>query len=123
MIAKAIAFARRIWSAAPLATTVLAAALAASLFFAVQAAVFWHDRPPRAEREQPIAAWMTPRYVARSWGVPREVVLDAVALEGPLPGGPISLAQIAEARGVAVEEIIAELETAIAAHQAQGGDQ
>lgn len=109
------AFIKRLWLAAPVATAILVLALVASLFFGVRSAVFWYDRPPTAERQQPVAAWMTPRYVARSWRVPREVVMDAIDAPRPLPGGPVSLAQLAEKRGVSVDQIIDELEAAIAA--------
>ena len=116
-----IAFVKSLWSAAPVATTILALALMASLFFGVRSAVFWYDRPPLAERRQPVAAWMTPRYVARSWRVPRDLVLDAIDAPRPLPGGPVSLAQLADLRGVPVEQVIAELETAIAAFREDRG--
>lgn len=132
-MSKMIAHIKRLWAAAPLATALLALALAASLFFGARAAVFWIDRPSIAERQQPIAGWMTPRYVARSWRVPRGVILGAIGQVEPLPDGPTSLNAIAEMRDMPVDQIIADLETAIAAHQAEqppkrkssdeGGDQ
>ncbi|WP_136440695.1 hypothetical protein [Pacificoceanicola onchidii] len=121
MIAKLSAFARKLWAAAPIATVILVVALGASLFFGVRSAVYWVNRPPIAERQQPIESWMTPRYVVRSWRVPREVVLDALLLERPLPGGPVSLSEIAELRGVPVAQVITDIETAIAAFQAEHG--
>jgi hypothetical protein len=113
LIAKTVSFAKRIWAAAPIATVVLALALAAILFFGVRSVVFWHDRPPRAEREQPVASWMTPRYIARSWKVPPKLIAEAIEAPMPPPDGPMSLKQIANLRGVPVEKVIAEAEAVI----------
>lgn len=108
-------FIRKAWSAAPIATTIFALALLASVFFGARSVIFWYHRPPISEREQPIAAWMTPRYVIHSWDVPREVVFDTIAVPRPLPDGPLSLEQIADLRGIPVDRIINDLEAAIAA--------
>lgn len=94
---------------------------AASIFVAVFAVrmvasfIYWQDE---AHQFQPLAGWMTPRYVSRSWQVPPEVVAGALGdkIEGGT--GRTSLEQIAEARGETVETVIAKLEEAIAAHQA-----
>lgn len=118
MLAKLIAHVKRLWSAAPVATAILALALAASLFFVAHGAFLWLGRPPIAEREQPVAAWMTPRYVARSWHVPREVVMQGLGMTRPLPDGPMNLAEIAERKGVPVDTVIQDLESAIAAFRA-----
>ncbi|WP_134012636.1 hypothetical protein [Litoreibacter halocynthiae] len=85
-------------------------------FRAVASFIFWQDE---ANQFQPIDGWMSPRYVVRSWQVPPKVVSDALGdrIEGGTPR--TSLEEIAEARGVDVEEIIAILEAAIAAHQAK----
>ena len=102
----------------PLLFAAFACALALTLFFAVRLVLFsiyWAD--PK-HREQPIAGWMTPGFVAHSWHVPREVMLD---LLGPPPEGAPkrpTLDDIAAERGVPVEDLIAEIEAAIAAHRA-----
>ena len=54
-------------------------------FFGVRSAsqfIYWSD--PQ-HQDQTLAGWMTPRYVARSYNVPTEVVRDAffLYLEGP----------------------------------------
>ena len=121
MVTKLVSFVRRSWSAAPIATGILVLALVAALFFGTRLALFWYFHPPMAEREQPVAAWMTPRYVARSWRVPREVILEALQLQQPPQGGPVSLAEIAEQRGVPVEQVIADLERAIATFRDSAG--
>lgn len=99
------------WTVAPIATVLLALALVAALYFGVRSAT----HPMRIEREQAVAAWMTPRYIARSWRVPPEVMQEALDLPVPRPDGPLSLTQLAKLRGVPVEVVIAELEAAIAA--------
>lgn len=113
-----IGFVRRLWAAAPLATLVLAVALAASAFFgtrAVMFSIYWKDP---AHREQQIASWMTPGYIAHSWQVPREVVLDALDAPVPPPRGPMNLEELAALNGVSVETLITETETAIAVFRA-----
>lgn len=111
------AFIRRLWSVAPTATVILAVSLAAGLYFAGSTIHFLMTRPPIAP-EQPVATWMTPRYVSHSWRVPRNVLFDAIDFPRPPPDGPMSLAQLADLRGVPVEQVIAEAEAAIAAHRA-----
>lgn len=113
-----IGFVKRLWAAAPVATLVLAAALATTAFFGVRAAkfgVYWRDP---AHREQPIAGWMTPGYIAHSWAVPREVVLEALDAPVPPPDGPMNLARLAELKATSVEALVAETEAAIATWRA-----
>lgn len=115
------ALARKFWNAAPLATLLLAAALLASAFFGARAVLFtvyWGDP---ARREQQIAPWMTPGYIAHSWRVPREVVFDALGAPVPPSRGPMNLEELAALNGVSVDELIAEAEAAIAAFRAEQG--
>ena len=69
----------------------------------------WHGAP-----EEEVRPWMTVGYVGRSWD------LDPRAIDGvaglPLPeeaGRPLTLQEIADRRGVPVEEIIVLVEEAI----------
>ena len=97
---------------------VLAAASIFVAFFAVRMVasfIYWQDE---AHQFQPLAGWMTPRYVGRSWQVPPEVVAGALGDMIESGTGRNSLEQSAEARGETVETVIARLEEAIAAHQA-----
>lgn len=86
----------------------LAAALFTA-FFVGRMAVFtlyWSDP---AHRNQPPEGWMTPRYIAFSWGLePSDVsgALGVTSTFGPRP----SLQQIANARGVPVAVILEETE-------------
>ena len=114
-----IRFVKRLWSAAPLATLVLALALVGAGVFGgrtVAAWLYWRDP---ARQEQPIAGWMTPRYIAHSWDVPREVMETALGDLGPLSGGPRPLARLAADQGVPLEVLITRLETAIAVYRAE----
>ncbi len=107
----------RFWSVAPVATALLALALAATVLFGVRSALFWVDRHNRIAREQPVAAWMTPGYVAHSWHLPREVVIEALALDPKTKPPRETLSDIARERGVPVETLIEALEAAIAAQR------
>lgn len=91
--------------------------LAFALFFAAGAMRRIEDR--FAAADQPIEPWMTPRYVAHSWDLPREVMVGELGFApGADAGQPLSA--IARERGVPVEVLIVELEAAIAAHRADG---
>lgn len=95
-----------------LVQTMFVLATVAAVFFAVRFTVAWVYWSDPARVEQDIADWMTPGYVARSWSVPREVVLDAV---GAIPDGERrrSLGRIAEDRGESFEELRDRLKPAI----------
>lgn len=100
------------------AAFVLAAAL--TLFFAtrmVVATIYWSDP---AHRDQAIAGWMTPRYVSRSWRVPPEAILPALgAMDGPMPGRRLTIAELAALRGTTPEALAADIADAIARWRTQ----
>jgi len=110
----------RIWRAAPVATVILGGALAVSLFFAVRLVAFWIYWADPDHRDQAIAPWMTPGYVAHSWGIPREVAFEALGLP-PAAGGPRTLEDLAAERGVPVEALAQDLRAAIDAHRGEEG--
>jgi hypothetical protein len=94
---------------------VLAIAVVAAGLFAVRTVrytVYW-----REHREAPIERWMPVAYVARSYGVPDEVLWDALGPPAPRAAGfdrrPLS--EVAAERGLTFEEARARLEQAIAA--------
>lgn len=82
---------------------VLAAAL--TLFFAVRAAmfaVFWLD--PHRDRH-PVEPWMTPRYIVRTYDIPREVLAEALQLdEGDNPKMPLET--LAKEHAIPVETLV-----------------
>ncbi|OSP56151.1 hypothetical protein [Pseudoruegeria sp. SK021] len=100
----------------PLLTGAFAVALLAAVYFAlriVPVLIFFAD--PR-HQDQPIAGWMTARYVALSYDLPKDVMLTALGLTGP-EGRIVTLSDLAQARGVPVQVIRAEVRAAIAAYR------
>jgi hypothetical protein len=93
------------------------AAVLVALFFTVRAAVFFVYWSDPAHRDQPIEAWMTPRYVANSYHVPIEMVIETLAIDPEAERRP-TLEQLAERRGVSPDRLIADLSAAIAAWKA-----
>ena len=97
-------------------------AILATLFFLVQftiSSVRWSD----ADRlDQPIAAWMTPRYVSRSWNVPGSVVANAVGLDMDGTGRRITLEELADMQGRDLEDLMRALDAAIAFARAGSDD-
>lgn len=101
----------------------LAAVLVAA-FFALRLVIFTIHWSDPARREQPPAGWMTPGYVAHSWGVDRKVVLEALGLPDPalgLEGRRATLEEIARARGVPLAQLLADLAVALAHAEAEQG--
>ena len=93
-------------------------ALALTLFFAVRftLAVFYWSDP--AHHDQAIEGWMPLRFVARSWDVPPEVLVDAAGLPPDLRIRR-NLDLIADDQGIPVAALIAQLNAAITAFRAQ----
>ncbi len=92
--------------------------LMAAVFFglgALRHSRAWDPAGPRA-----VEAWMTPRFVVRNWDLPREVMVDVLSLPRE-EVGRVPLREIARERDVTVEDLIAEIEAAIAAHRAGVG--
>ncbi len=108
--------ARKLWTDHKLLLAGFLLALAVMLFFAVRSVMFWVYWADPAHREQPIAGWMTPRYVAHSWSIPPEVLRDALAVPSDAKG--LSIDALAKGRGVSTEEIIGQIEAAIADQRA-----
>ena len=78
-------------------------------FFAVRAilfAVFWMDTPPETH---PIEPWMTPRYIARTYDIPRaemQRILELAPDETPRQ----PLGSLARSRGVPVQTYVDQIE-------------
>ena len=102
---------RRLWRDHPRLVLAFALALALSAFFAgriVVSAVYWSSH-----RQETLSPWMTLGYVGRSWGVDPRALNGAAGLNLP-EGSRLTLAEIAQARGVAVADLIDTLDQAIA---------
>lgn len=69
---------------------------------AVTQYVYWSDP---AKQNQALAEWMTPRYVARSYGVPLDVVKAAWGLTPDTPLRRASLDRIAAEIGLSLDEM------------------
>ena len=96
------------------------AAFALTLFFGIRALLFtlyWNDP---AHRDEAIAGWMTPGYVAHSWDVPPEVVATAIGATPRAHGRHPSLDRIASEEGVPVAELTVRIEEAISRYRAEG---
>lgn len=103
-------FFKRLWLNAPIATIVLVMSLAVAGVLTVRSVAFWKDHH---QRTQAIEAWMTPKYIAHSWAVPPEVVMDALGDFKRRKNGPMSLEQIAKAQGVSVHDLILSVDEAV----------
>jgi len=99
----------------------LLAALAGAGIYAARlvhsAHVFSEPVPP----DQPLAGWMTPRYVSHSWKVPPEVIAGALGMALDGTGRRVTLDELAAQRGEAVQALIARLDAAIDAYRQGGG--
>ncbi|WP_439154122.1 hypothetical protein [Yoonia sp.] len=96
----------------------LVLAVIGMVFFALRltmATSVWHT--PSGPQD-PIAGWMTPRYVAKSWDVPPEIVSQALALEMDGSGRKVTLSELATEQDTDVATLIADLGAAIAAYRA-----
>ncbi len=77
--------------------------------------VYWHDPAPQ---EQVVEGWMTPGYVANSWHVPRDLVIEAAGRSSAAAGRPLNLRDLAQSRGVPLDVLIDEVNAAVAAIRA-----
>lgn len=102
----------------PVTAGILALSVALMLFFAVRltvGAVYWSQH-----RAEPVAGWMTIRYVGRSWQVDPRAIIDLTGYTVP-QGNPVTIEEIAKARGVPVGQVITEIEDAVARLRAGDG--
>lgn len=86
-------------------------------FNAIAAAIYWSD--PR-HQDQPLAPWMTPRYVAQSYDIPPEVLGPALYFEPGDPPRRRRLEDIAAANDVTLEALqqrVTKATTAFRAHR------
>lgn len=106
-----------LWRRHPVLTLVFALAIVAAGFFGARALTFAVTLAWRAE--QPVAGWMTPRYIVRTYGLPREEVARILGVddqsEARMPVDALS-----RQLGRPLPEVLAELEAAVTAHEAAG---
>jgi len=86
------------------------------VFFVTRAvvfAVYWSD--PK-HRNQPLEAWMTPRYVAKSYDVPLNVIVSYLNVSGNA-GHKTTLSKVAKSRGTELDTLQVELVNEIIAYR------
>ncbi|MDA5095709.1 hypothetical protein O2N63_16580 [Aliiroseovarius sp. KMU-50] len=116
MIMSSVRHLKTMWKAAPLATVLLAVTLAAAMFFGVRTvtqAIYWNNP---AHIDQPLAGWMTPRYISHSWDIPREEMFKILKWDN-LETRPGTLGTIADQRGLSLDHLVVEIETGIATYR------
>jgi hypothetical protein len=98
------------WMKVTLAAAFLLALLFTALFAVrtVRRAVYWDHH-----RDEQIRPWMSIHYIARSYRVPPSVLFRAIGVE-PGPPHRRPLREIAAEQNRPVDELISELQTAIA---------
>lgn len=109
-----------LWKRHPLALSGFLLASAVTLFFLVRmasSAIYWANP---AHHNETVKPWMTAGYIARSWHVDPRMLDILAGLPGPKDHGPWTIRQAAEARGVEVSEVIAQVNRALAVLKAQG---
>ncbi len=97
------------------------AALVLTLFFGARLtlqAIYWADP---AHRDLPIQSWMPLGYVGRTWNVPREAMLEIAGVPAS-SAARRSLEVIARDEGVPLDELIARIQTGIAAYRETQND-
>jgi len=98
-------------------STAFIAALALTVFFLFRLTaglIYWSDAK---HIDQPLAGWMTPRYVSQSWSLPPEALVVALGLEQDGSGRRITLKELARQQGRSLDDLIDDLEAAIAANR------
>ncbi len=85
-------------------------------FKSVSQFIYWSD--PQ-HQDQTLAGWMTPRYVARSYQVPPEVIQDALDLDMDAPPRRISLDRLAQESDLTIETLQSRVDAAVAAWRAE----
>jgi hypothetical protein len=75
-----------------------------------------HARPPRTTDVAAIEDWMTVRYVARSYGVPEQVLIDTLKIT-PEQARRQSLAAIAREQRRPPEQELAQVRSVVAQYQ------
>ena len=96
----------------PWLVSTLALATLLSLVFAVRFTIgvaYW-----TSHQKEPVQSWMTVRYVGKSWGLSPRTINTEAGLPELVRGHPQTFSEIARQRGVPVEEVIHEVEAAVA---------
>ena len=108
---------KHLWQTHKILLITFAVALTLTLGFGIRAAMFaprLHFKMPNAA-EQPVQAWMTPKFIVHTYDLPGTVVGEVLGIErGSSPHLPISA--IAKARGVDPTTLTIPMDAAIKAY-------
>ncbi|HEX6186433.1 MAG TPA: hypothetical protein VFZ40_00020 [Pyrinomonadaceae bacterium] len=104
------------WRFGLVAALFLVAVLVTSLF---TIRVVRHASRLRARVDEPVQAWMSVPYIARSHRVPPSLLFQAIGVQPGPPPDRRPIREIARAQGRPVEELISQLNEAIR-HARQG---
>jgi len=108
---------KRLWRRAPVLTLVIGGAALFVLIFALRLSfAVWHWSA--APTDPDLAGWMTPRFVAHSWDVPPEVILQTLPIAPDGSGRRVTLEELARGEGISLEQLLERLRRAITAHRA-----
>lgn len=113
---------KTLWTDHRLAFTAFLMLLCATCFFAfkgIAAAVYWND--PR-HQDQPLAEWMTLRYVAQSYNIPPEVIGPALYFDPAEAPRRARLDNIAAENGVTLDTLQQRVTQATATFRASRDD-
>ena len=102
---------RRIWQRNPILTLAFLLALGGSLFFATRAVNMAIVLANRAEK--PVAGWMTPRYIAQSYGLDRDDLGRILASVDDREDARRPLYTLAADEGVPVADLIAAIQALV----------
>lgn len=108
---------RPVWRRHPILTLAFALAVVATLVFGFRAAKFALALHWRSE--QPVASWMTPRYIARTYGLDRDALARLIGTTDRDDLGQ-PLFAIAGEQGVPTADLIAAVQAAVDAQD--GGE-
>lgn len=76
-----------------------------------------------AHQEQPLALWMTPKYVGLSWDLPPGIIREVMELEPRDGGRPPRLAEVIDNLGITLEELETRVRDAKDAHELEKAEQ
>lgn len=102
-----------LWQHNRIALLAFVAILCLAGFFGVRSVsqfIYWAD--PR-HQDQPLAGWMTPRYVGQSYSIPPEIVQQAFDIVEDGPPRRMTLDRIAAEQGITLDEMQARVEAAV----------
>lgn len=108
---------KRLWRRAPMLTLVTGGAALLVLIFALRLSLaVWHWSAAPTDPE--LAGWMTPRFVAHSWDVPPEVILQTLPIAPDGSGRRVTLEELAKAHDLPLARVFEALRLAITEHRA-----